>query len=528
MCLSLRCAASSSHSNVCAFQATGASSFLLELHAYNLPACITAERAEAWIFAQAGIFARLQDVAGLLFFPYLGANGGGYFSSSPTTPSESLYPYHLNSAPLDLETVSGLPDGETILLRRDFFKTSYSHPHPGTNFVVVEGSPATTAGGGGAGKATQTGGGGGGGDPPPPPASSPRREEEEHQRGGPKKGGEEEEEGAQGEMSAKVDLKYQGNHLQQRSQDRGKSSKKDGEDSCRKAQKGTRRIISDTEGGGGGVWGFVSSLGRTLRRLVFLGSGEDSFDGGSGGSDEEDEAFWSGQKRRRGRIECETADDSEDGDASTTMESTSASTKRNSHTTTSTAEDRYSEGDETEEGRGGEDVGWGFLDGMSMLTAFDPRRFRAFSDPGFFVLINVERFLQAREKAVQNLLMLYPWESEYYLDGFFKHRPPPHSSAASPASSSSSSGSRKIRGNRERARGEDTAEKQMLTEVGGSLDQEKDARKREKEEDGETKQEHPRLFDRPFIPADVWIYVNEIRNRTYRFDARERIAKQIR
>ncbi|PHJ17942.1 transmembrane protein, partial [Cystoisospora suis] len=586
---------------------TGLSSFLLELHAYNLPACVVTERAEAWIFAQAGIFARLQDVADLLFFPYFegGGTGGGGGNLSPSPPSyepssysnfSSSAHFAYGSTPSELEAISSLPDGETVLLRRDFFKTSYSHPHPGTNFVILDGKHATAGGRGRREKgeekkkkssSRQTEGGG---------------EEAQHKvhkntgrgkgEGGNiavKKGGDNGKGGArlQQEGLQKTTRNQEGPGREKSFVKKNEEGEEDEGFSCRpKKKKMSPKSLDAQEGRRGGrrkggdegtLWGYLASVRETLWSLV----------SGSGNSDEEEDdeddepssVMGQGEKKRfcsrlpesqanrsrnaedqdfrrkedlkRPAGEREDDEDEDDDEEEVEREGEGYGERRRER------EDDEDEGKGEEIGGGG--GGWGLVDGMSMLGAFDPRRFRAFADSGFFVLVNIERFHEAREKAVRNLLMLYPWEAEHYLHRFFHTTssiPGDTSSSSSLSSFPSSSPSKKKRENspsrEDKAKEEMKRKDSMKTEkrsVVGDVEEDqegegqgdghsgraqgdqhkmKNDKRQEKEEETTMNKNHPRFYDRPFIPADVWVFVNEIRNRSYQFDTRERIARKIR
>ncbi|KEP65910.1 UNVERIFIED_CONTAM: hypothetical protein HHA_314850 [Hammondia hammondi] len=126
-----------------------------------------------------------------------------------------------------------------------------------------------------------------------------------------------------------------------------------------------------------------------------------------------------------------------------------------------------------------------------LASAFDPRQHRAFEEPGFFVFRDRDRFQKAKDAAEASFLMLYAWEADHV--------------------------------QRRRRREEERS-------ASGRKEDRNDA-KRDAKRTGypETEEGEGDTFPgRPFIPADMQMFVHEIRKRTYVFARREQVARHIR
>ncbi|EPR58872.1 hypothetical protein TGGT1_314850 [Toxoplasma gondii GT1] len=126
-----------------------------------------------------------------------------------------------------------------------------------------------------------------------------------------------------------------------------------------------------------------------------------------------------------------------------------------------------------------------------LASAFDPRQHRAFEEPGFFVFLDRDRFQKAKDAAEASFLMLYDWEADHV--------------------------------QRRRRR---EAERSASGREEDGNDAKRDAKRTENPETEEG--EADTFLGRPFIPADIQMFVHEIRKRTYVFARREQVARHIR
>ncbi|PFH34387.1 hypothetical protein BESB_075390, partial [Besnoitia besnoiti] len=366
-------------------EAAGVSYFRLELRAYDMPACIAVERAEAWLFTQAGIYSR--GVSATL--------EPSAFSSSRGAPPASLW----RASGLEPESASAgegatyPADGETVLLRRDFFKTYYSHSQAAGAVAGEQGYP---------------------------PASS-RTEREEAAAG--------------------------------RRDERSERTQRQGS--------GTRRNVPAPPAfPPTAATGIAFSAGP-------LGALATSVPGGAEGRWRAAEA--SGETRN-----SSPAGSSHGARAPPAGAGLSPQAER--------AEDLFRS------------------DASFLAAAFDPRQHRGFGEPGFFALMDPERFQKAKDTAESALLMLYPWEAEHVQRRRRRAR------------KSASVGSAGRDPTREAPQEEDREYSHTEDKPRGG---------------GERGPKGDVFRGRPFIPADVQMFVHEIRRRSYLFARREQVARHI-
>ncbi|CBZ55351.1 conserved hypothetical protein [Neospora caninum Liverpool] len=341
----------------------GVSYFLLDLRSFDVPACVATERAEAWLFTQAELF------SGVHLPPDASAFASRARSATPETRE--------SASPTDMYP----SDGETVLLRGDFFKTHYAHS-------PVVGSVR--------GKAGQGGSGGG-----------PR----EARRGGPEE-------------------------------------RVPGRSSCSGTVCATDRR---------------SSLSEDVLE-----------DGRQGGEKTEERPRQWGRGMRHGAPSCSESSAQQGdrllraGPASDLLPSCPL------------------------QGEWHDD---GFRpDAAVFVAAFDPRQHRAFGEPGFFVLLDEERFQKAKDTAEASFLMLYSWEADHI--------------------------------HKQRQRRRDSGREAVVD------DPKPASREGEGEAatgaPGEGGTEGDTFRGRPFIPADIQMFVHEIRKKSYLFGRREDVARRIR